>query len=79
MSDWVKLRNTQNEQMSSALPSTADVGLARKGVTQIDGVVAFDRLLKMEIRCYGTSMSALPQRALLASWAGRFAYCLGVN
>jgi hypothetical protein len=29
--------------MSSALPSTADVGLARKGVTQIDGVVAFDR------------------------------------
>jgi len=43
----VKLRNTQHEQMSSALPSTADVGLARKGVTQIDGVVAFDRLLKM--------------------------------
>ena len=26
---WVKLRNTQHEQMSSALPPTTDVGLAR--------------------------------------------------
>src|ERR1700730_7069500 len=40
---WVKLRNTQHEQMSSALHPTTDVGLARaKGVTRIDGVGAYN-------------------------------------
>src|SRR6202023_1107960 len=44
---WVKLRNTQHEQMSSALHPTTDVGLARaKGVTRIDGVGAYDPLLQ---------------------------------
>src|SRR6202035_4087155 len=39
----VKLRNTQHEQMSSALHPTTDVGLARaKGVTRIDGVGAYN-------------------------------------
>src|ERR1700730_3350255 len=44
---WVKLRNTQHEQMSSALHPTTDVGLARaKGVTRIDGVGAYIRWVR---------------------------------
>jgi hypothetical protein len=50
---WVKLRNTQHEQMSSAVHPTTDMGLARaKGVTRIDGVwrlhPLFRRSLVME-------------------------------
>jgi hypothetical protein len=48
MSDMVKLRNTQHEQMSSALPSRTDVGLARP-------------IFVSPIRCYGMSMTALGQ------------------
>jgi hypothetical protein len=50
----VKLRNTQHEQMSSALHPTTDVGLARaKGVTRIDGVGAYKHVaaIVMERRC----------------------------
>src|SRR6266851_3785731 len=46
----VKLRNTQYEQMSSALPPTADVGLAP--AKSLGGVGAFDPV--SPISCYGT-------------------------
>ena len=43
---WVKLRNTQHEQMSSALAPRTDIGLARpQNVAQIE--------------CYGTSLQCL--------------------
>src|SRR6202163_2313021 len=39
---WVKLRNTQNEQMSSALLPRTDVGLAGPNVTRIERYGKFD-------------------------------------
>jgi hypothetical protein len=39
---WVKLRNTQHEQMSSALPSTTDINTMVMSALPIGRLVAFD-------------------------------------
>jgi hypothetical protein len=45
---WVKLRNTQHEQMTSALPLRTDIGLDTQNI--------------MRIECYGMLMPGSPSR-----------------
>src|SRR6202163_1107455 len=56
---WVKLRNTQNEQMSSALLPRTDVGLAGPNVTRIERYGKFDeRPLCVESRCDAVALGS---------------------